>query len=346
MELRSAGRRGAHRTTIVAGMLALIPTCQRHAPIGTANEIAVVASRGVWDALEQEIIATLEPRTFMVRHERILRVAYAEPEDLVSSDLRRMRRLLLVGSAEEPLITQAFAGRDANGLTPPTVVLLPDVWAKNQIVTVALLPDTAQADALAPLLPRIRDAFLRQFDEHIRRGMAVIPTNEWLAERLRRVTGATLAVPQTYMPEQLDTDVFVFRQEEQGFTPVARTITIDSRARDAIDWTPEAVGRWRSELAEQANRPPHVTEPSATALRGELAGQPTLQIRGVWSTPPGEWPSAGPFTARMVECSERVFLIDAWLYAPVDDKYEYMYQLDRILDTFKCPTEQHSAAAG
>lgn len=165
----------------------------------------------------------------------------------------RMRRLLLVGSAEEPLIAEAFAGRDANGLTPPTVVLLPDVWAKNQIVTVALLPDTAQADALAPLLPRIRDAFLRQFDEHIRRGMAVIPTNEWLAERLRRVTGATLAVPQTYMPEQLDTDVFVFRQEEQGFTPVARTITIDSRARDAIDWSPDL--RDRTPASHDALRP-------------------------------------------------------------------------------------------
>lgn len=343
LELRPARRRTARRITAVAAVLVLFSACQNRTPIGTPNEIAVVTSRGVWDAAGQEIIAALEPRIFTVRDERILHVAYAEPDDVASSELRRMRRILLIGSAREPLIAEALAGRVAETLTPPTVVLLSDVWAKNQIVTVALLPKTGEPQVLERLLPRIRDIFLRELDEHIQLGMAAIPANERAAERLRRVTGVTLAVPQTYTHEQLNAGVFIFQRQEHGYTPIVRTITLDSRARGAVDWSAEAAREWRAELAERANEPPHVTETDAEPLQGELAGQPTIQIRGIWSNRPGEWPSAGPFKTRMVECAERVFLIDTWLYAPVDDKYEYMYQLDRILDTFRCPTHAEPA---
>lgn len=329
-----------HLITTVAGMVGVFSACQKPAPVGTANEIAVVASSEVWDVLEHEIVAALEPRTFTVRDERILHVAYAEPADVASTELRRMRRILLIGSLREPLIEEALAGRKVDGLTPPTVLLLPDVWAKNQRVIVALLPEAAEPRVLESLLPRIADTYLRQFEHHIRRGMAVIPRNERFVEQLRQVVGVTLAIPLTYRSERPVPGVFVFRQEEQGFTPVVRTIALDSRARGAVDWTTDAAESWRAELAERSNQPPHVTETlPRRALQGQLAGQPTIQIRGVWSNPPGEWPSAGPFVARMVECADRVFLIDAWVYAPVDAKYEYVYQLDRILDTFRCPAD-------
>lgn len=260
MERRAARRRVAHLIATVAGVVGVCSACQKRAPVGTANEIAVVASGEVWEALEDEIVTALEPRTFTVRDERILHVAYAAPADVASTGVRRMRRILLIGSPREPLIEEALAGREADGLTPPTVLLLPDVWANNQRVIVALLPVAADPRVLESLLPRIADAYLRQFDEHIRRGMAVIPRNERFAEQLRRVMGVTLAIPLTYGSERPVPGVFVFRQEEQGFTPVVRTIAIDSRARDAVDWTTEAAESWRTELAERANHPPHVTE--------------------------------------------------------------------------------------
>ena len=31
-----------------------------------------------------------------------------------------------------------------------------------------------------------------------------------------------------------------------------------------------------------------------------------------------------------------MYLIDAWLYAPGRDKYEYMIQLEEILGSFRC----------
>ena len=39
-----------------------------------------------------------------------------------------------------------------------------------------------------------------------------------------------------------------------------------------------------------------------------------------------------------VPCPEqdRHYLVDAWLYAPGKDKYEYVLQLETILGTFRC----------
>lgn len=39
-----------------------------------------------------------------------------------------------------------------------------------------------------------------------------------------------------------------------------------------------------------------------------------------------------------VTCDEqdRTYLIDAWLYAPGREKYEYIIQLETIVDSFSC----------
>ena len=41
-----------------------------------------------------------------------------------------------------------------------------------------------------------------------------------------------------------------------------------------------------------------------------------------------------------VSCPEqdRTYLLDAWLYIPGRSKYEYVLQLETILDTFVCGT--------
>jgi hypothetical protein len=39
---------------------------------------------------------------------------------------------------------------------------------------------------------------------------------------------------------------------------------------------------------------------------------------------------------RLVQCPEYVYLVDSWLYAPGRAKYEYMVQLQTLLDSFRC----------
>lgn len=337
MERQPARPRMSRRLAVVASVLVLFSGCAKPAPFGEANQIAVATSNEIWNALESEIVAALEPRIFTVRDERVFEVAYIQPAEIAETRLRRMRHVLLIGSAQEPVIAEALAGRDWEGLTLPVLIQLEEVWAQNQLVTVALLPEAAEPHVLEPLLPRIGELYLRRLGDHIRSQMAVTMPNERLAKRLRRAGGFTLEVPRTYDYRQLEPNLFVFRHEDPGTVPVIRTVLVDSRARGSVEWTAEGAGAWRAELAERLHQPPHVTETLADWMQGQVAGEPAIRIQGVWSTPLGEWPSAGPFISRMVECSDRVFLIDASLYSPGDEKYQYMYQLDMILDTFRCP---------
>jgi len=63
------------------------------------------------------------------------------------------------------------------------------------------------------------------------------------------------------------------------------------------------------------------------------------EIRGAWSNPPeAAWPAAGPFILWGVTCpdQDRLYLIDAWVYAPGKDKWEYVIQMETILESFRC----------
>jgi hypothetical protein len=333
-----AGRRASQQSIAVTlCALGSLVGCGKPPSIGETNDIVVGAASDIWDALEDEIVATLEPRAFTVREERMFDVAYIPLPDTRWRYFRRLRQILLIGSAKEPLISEALAGRSTKTVTPPVLIQLPDVWAENQLVTVALLPDSAEPQVVEPMLPKIGEVFTRQLEDRIRIRMAITPRNERLAEQLRRVAGFTLALPWAYDYEQVDRDLFIFRHELGWSAPVSRNIMVAAHSRDSVDWTAEGAAPWRAELAERLNQPVHLTEVLPKTLQGRLAGRPTIQIQGIWSTPPDEWPSAGPFISRMVDCSDRVFLIDAWLYAPAKtEKYDYMYELDLILDTFRC----------
>lgn len=331
-------RRRASRLVALAALLTCAAACDKPPPIGEHHELAVATPPEIWQALAPQIVAALEPRTFTVRNERIFDVAYIPPaHDAWRGELRRMRKVLLIGSADEPLIAEALAGRDWKRLRLPAVIQLPDVWAQQQLVTVALLPEGAGPGALEPLLPKIGETLLEQLKEHARLRMAVMPPNERLVEQLRQVEGFTLAVPTTYDASQPEPGVYVFRHEEEGLTPVIQSIAVDSRPRGAVEWTARAAGEWRARLAERLNEPGHITEALPRWHEAEVAGQRTLHVQGVWSLLPDGWPGGGPFMSRLVECGDRVYLLDAWLYAPGEAKYELVIQLHIILDTFRCP---------
>lgn len=340
-------RRPIHRIGLAAAVLALGSGCVKPSASGAVDEVVVVASSEVWAVLEDAIVDALQSRAFTVRRERIFEVAYLAPADVEGSRVRRMRQVLLIGTAQDPLIVEAL-GDYGEEVRQPVLIQARDVWARNQVVTVVVQPESAAPGALEPLLPAARDALVRELENAIRVRMAITPTNERLTERLRREGRFTLLVPHTYDVERPEPGLFVFRYQavsaEVG--PVVRTITVDSRARTDVDWTVRAAWRWREDLVERLNRPPHATDTLSEAQRGRLAGRPILRVKGVWSTPSGEWPYAGPFLSRMVECPERVFLVDAWVYAPADEKYGHLYHLDRIVDTFRCPPVSAPGVAG
>lgn len=101
--------------------------------------------------------------------------------------------------------------------------------------------------------------------------------------------------------------------------------------------TPQGALDWRAEVVARTTTPPHVTDSIHSARTNlRLADRPAIQVQSTWSNPPGQWPAAGPVLTRLVQCPEYTYLVDGWLYAPGRPKYEYMVQIETLLNTFRC----------
>ena len=71
----------------------------------------------------------------------------------------------------------------------------------------------------------------------------------------------------------------------------------------------------------------------------DFSGNAAYELRASWRNPPERnWPAGGPLITRTVTCDnqDRTYLLDAWLYAPGKEKYEYMLQLETLLESFRC----------
>jgi hypothetical protein len=315
---------------------ALLTGCDKPRSMGDTNQILVAAPQETWTALEPYIEQSLEPRTFTVRDERVFDIAHADPSEPGWASLQILRQILVIGTASDPTVAQVLEEYNGEVPPPPSVIQVRNLWAQNQLVTLALLPENADPTVAQPLLAALGDTYLQQFEQYARARMFVTGENVELRDSLRANAGFELTLPQVYSYAQLDSTVYLFRNDQPDPSQLIRNITVDSRPNQAVQVTGETAAEWRAELAEEYTHPPQVTDSASAGQMIQVGNRSALQIHGIWSNPPNEWPAAGPFIARMIRCPERTYLIDAWLYAPGTAKYEYMYQLNTILDSFEC----------
>jgi hypothetical protein len=331
------------RTPIAARLLAFVLPllvlggCDRPRSMGQMNNIVVASSDAVWLALADDIESSLESRTFTVRDERIFDVTQVDPQGEEWGRLRLIRQVLVIGEPADAWVAEALGRHRGTTPAPPAVLQVRNVWAQNQLVTVVLLPPAASPDAARPLLRQAGNTLLQQYEQYSRERMFASGANEQLADSLRREAGFTLRLPSVYYYRELRPGLFIFRNDFPDPSSLIRSVQVESRPTGEVSFTPEAARDWRASLTSEYTDPVQVTEPDiAQARELQIGGRPALEIQGVWGNPPGEWPAAGPYITRLVQCGPRTYLLDAWLYAPGASKYEYMIQLGTILDSFEC----------
>lgn len=325
------------RKTALFGLAVALSACDNPPALGNINQILVVSSTDLWTQVRDDMYEALEPQTFTVRDERVFDIAHAEPDAENWERLSVLRQILLMGTADfEPI---AAAIRAYRGEVPPApgVFQVGNLWARNQIVTVVLLtPGGDAATEVRTLLPELGELYLRQFQEYAHSRMFVSGVNESLADSLRQNVGFSLTVPTVYRFSEAEPGVFLFRNDQPDPSSLIRNIVVTHRPRAEVELSEETAVAWREEIATRTTTPPQVTETLPGAERIEVNAREGIQIRGVWTNPPGEYPAAGPFFTRLVSCGDQVYLLDAWLYAPGVAKYEYMFQLNAIADSFTC----------
>lgn len=325
---------------LAAGVLAM-GACDQQRAYGDANSVVVAATPDLWNQVQDSVQSILEPEIYTVRNERTLELTYQDPSQEAWNRLSLFRQELLIGSRDDPWVARALEEHDGDEpLSPPQILQVYDVWAQNQLVTILLLPPGGGAQDVLSLLPELHDLMDDQYREYARGRMFVSGRDTALADSLMREVGFAVVVPNVY--EQIFQDsVYIFRNDNPSPSELIRQVAVTWRSPvPEADLGADSLLAWRRTLAEVHYPYPQVNDTTTLSVEeGTFRGMPVTELQAVWSNPPEDtFPAGGPFLLRAVECpaDDRLYLLDAWLYAPGQDKYEYMIQLETILSSFQC----------
>jgi hypothetical protein len=312
--------------------------CGRPHAWGDTNSLIVGADDVLWEEIQEEVEEALEPRAFTVRNERIFNLSQSSPRESRWARLREFRQVLLIGSESDPWIATALDRARAVPTERPALVQAHDVWARGQLVTIFLVSADAPAEGARALLPEARALLLEQFRDYSRRRMFASGADTVGRDTLARTAGFSILLPRVYVAGRSE-NVLVFRNDFPDPSELIRSVLVTWREVGTTPVSAEAALDWREEVAQRFYDPPPVTERERIESgEVEVGGAAGVEVRGAWSSPPDAWPAGGPFITRIVRCpgQNRDYLLDSWVYAPGRDKYEYLVQLETILDTFDC----------
>lgn len=327
--------------TVALALLSLgsLGACnERPLAYGDANSIIAVMAADKWAEVESEVADALEPTIRTVREEKTFTVTYQEPFAQYWDRLRRFRQMLVVGTFSDPWV-QEVLDRARTELTETGLHQVYDVWSGGQTVTLVLLEEGWSAEDLRPHLPEVNALLDGQFRRYAQNRMYMSGADTTLADSLATRAGFTMLLPDVYQ-WNVEDSVYVFRNDNPDPSELIRQVAVTWRTPAPGEMDREDVLAWRNEVATE-----HYTEPQEVVPEGaedrsfEFQGHEAYELQAQWRNPPERnWPAGGPLITRTVTCDgqDRTYLLDAWLYAPGKEKYEYMIQLETLLDSFRC----------
>ncbi len=326
---------------LVLAATAALAACGQQQALGKANTVIIVTSdRGLWEEVRDTTYAVLEPRVFTVRREKkfyVQTVDTADREDYLQ--LRTFRQVAVFGTPDDPVVSEVVDAAGDEAPDPPALVHANDVWARNQSVTAVLLDPAAPAESWRSQLDDLAAHVDRRYRRWTRSRMYVTGPDTAAMDSLGDRFGFGLAFPRVY-----DVAVrgggegpVIVRNDNPSPADLIRSILVDWRSPplDSLD-AGTAYG-WRAAVDSVHYGVPQAIDTTRRRTRRlEVNGRPALEVSGTWSDEEGDYPAGGPFLARLVQCPERTYFLDAWIYAPGEDKYQYLIQVRQILDSFTC----------
>jgi hypothetical protein len=315
--------------------------------LGTEDSVIVIALDSLWAAVGDQVQSALEPRIFTVREEKTFELTQGSPVEETWLDLRRFRNVITIGSAGDAWVEPVLGG-GGEGVEPPAVVERRNVWARGQLVTALVLPAGGGGEAVSGLLNQVGDSLDARFRRFALSRMFMSGADSALADTLWNERGYSLLLPQIYDRTVYDdADVFTSVSQVQGV--LVRTIFVGWRPGIVENPTVAMALAFRDSASAREYEPQHRVQPDRIEARTvPTSGREAFEVQGVWSSRDDSWPAAGPFIVRIIPChaQDRTYFIDAWVYAPGREKYEYMIQLHTLLDTFRCGGRSAGSPAG
>ena len=211
------------------------------------------------------------------------------------------------------------------------------MWARGQLATAVVLQPGREGESWLEQLPGLSEHLERQFRAYVLSRMFVSGVDTATNAYLREEFGFTLEVPNVYQRVDRGEDGVLIRNDNPDPSELIRSIFI--QRGEAVDsMAPSMVYLWRAAIDDtQYNVPQDFDVLVGSTRTFDLNGSEAVEGRGIWKDR-AAYPAAGPFLARAVRCGDGIIYMDAWLYSPNPrrSKYEYMTQLEEILDSFAC----------
>ncbi len=307
---------------------------------GDENSIVAAVDSTLWAEIGDAVVSELEPTVFTVTDEKRFTVTHQDPADEFWNNLRRFRQMLVIGTADQPHVADALEkvrGRDS--FSAPEIVQAQNVWARNQNVTVLLLPEGAGLSEVMGLLDELAAQYDRQYVQTVQQRMFLTGADTALADTLMTQFGFSMTVPNVYFWDKRDS-VIILRNDNPDPAELIRQIAVTWKSPIPEGFQGDSLLAWRGQLAaEHYSYPQQINLDRIEAGPGMLRQLQVYEIQATWQNPPESgWPAGGPFILRGIVCpaQDRMYLVDSWLYAPGKEKYEFMIQLQTILDSFRC----------
>lgn len=307
--------------------------------MGDEHSVIVAAHDTLWAQVEDTVLTTLQPRIFAARDEATFRVSHGSPATPYWGDLRRFRQILSIGRPDDPWVLEPLR-RATTPLDGRTIVEVEDVWSRGQRVTVLVVPEDEPAAAVAEQVDSLASLLDRRYRVWAQNRMFISGLDEELRDRLRGEAGFTLEVPNVYRWRQVDTAAYHFVNDQPDAEQLVRSVLVTWRTDATAEPSVDRILDWRDDVARQYYDWHQVTERDRLLTSPLDAGG--IEVRGAWDGTVDGFPQAGSFITRVMRCPDlnRLYLLDAWLYAPARAKYQYMIQLETLLSSFQCWSTQ------
>ena len=318
--------------------------CDMGLAFGDPNAVIVVAPEDWWPPLQDSVFAVLSPDVFTLRAERTFRVTYQPPAGVEWQRLRMFKEEVLIGSPNDPWIAEALATlHDTVTFQVPGIVETEEVWARNQKVTVMLVDQEGDIPSqVFSMVDEVHSILDQRFRQEALRRMFVSGKKAELADSLQDMAGFSLMLPAVYK-WSVEDSLYIFRNDNPSPAELIRQFGITWRTPIPTGLTTDSLMGWKQALSEESYAYPQAVQREELHTRNLVMGDMTIaEVRGAWSNPPdSSWPAAGPFIFWSVTCpaQNRLYFIDAWLYAPGKSKWEYILQLETILGSFRCGSQ-------
>jgi hypothetical protein len=302
---------------------------------GDPHDVVVVAAPERWTELETPLRRALERRVSGVRDEKVFNLVHRDPGSDGWQDATRAPLVLVVGELHDEWVREATAASEP----PPRQAGLHramDVWAANQVVN-TLVVEAGEDEDLDEHLTALYAQLHADMRSLVRLRMFAGGANTELADTLHAREGFMLVAPNSYTFTESDSTLLFRAPEAEGGVERLVAVTWLMPAPQSLEI--DEVLAWRARTARAHYGRPQEVIGRVTAERIAFAGYVALEIRGQWArrTEEGER-QEGSLLTRVAVCEgqNRAYLLDSWLHGPGTATYQYVVELETILDTFRC----------